>query len=348
MRIVLLAPPGVQSLDIVGPAEVFWEAARRMNDPTAYEIQIMSTGAQAIPGTGQLRFVADRSIFDDDEPIDTLLVAGDPSFQDIEPGLIEWLRRRVPGVRRFGSICTGIFILAAAGLLDGKRVTTHWECAARFRESFPDIELDTDPIFIRDGALCTAAGVTAGIDLALTLVEEDFGRDVAMIVARYMVVFLKRPGGQSQFSAHLVGQMSETSMIQKAQEYVLGNLGSSLQVDLVAQEIGMSARNFARVFRREVGMPPGEFVVAARTDAARRLLESTAMPLKQVASSAGFADVNAMRRAFAKTLGVTPQQYRLRFQNPTPASRSVGTATHGDKKERPRPPGLAHTAADDG
>lgn len=320
MRIVLLAPPGVQSLDIVGPAEVFWEAARRMNNPGAYDIQIMSTGAASVPGTGQLRFVADRTIDDDDEPIDTLLVAGDPSFRDIEPRLIDWLRRRVPSVRRYGSICTGVFILAAAGLLEGKRVTTHWECAAKFREDFPHIALDTDPIFIRDEALYTAAGVTAGIDLALALVEEDCGRDVAMIVARYMVVFLKRPGGQSQFSAHLVGQMSETSVIQKAQEYVLANLASPLHIDSLAGEIGMSARNFARVFRREVGMPPGEFVTAARTDAARRLLEDTALPLKQIASKAGFTDVNTMRRAFTKTLGVSPQHYRGRFQSGAVAS----------------------------
>jgi transcriptional regulator GlxA family with amidase domain len=276
MRIVILAPPGVQSLDIVGPAEIFWEAARRLGNSDAYDIQIMSTGGPTVRGTGQLHFVADRTIFDPDEAIDTLLVAGDPSFQEIDPPVIEWLRRRAPTVRRYGSICTGVFLLAAAGLLDGKRVTTHWECADKFARDFPHIELDADAIFLRDGPLCTAAGVTAGIDLALALVEEDYGRDVAMIVARYMVVFLKRPGGQSQFSAHLVAQMSETSVIQKAQDYVLTNLAAPLHVDQLAQRFGMSPRNFARVFRREIGMTPGDFVTAARTDAARRLLEDTA------------------------------------------------------------------------
>jgi transcriptional regulator GlxA family with amidase domain len=316
MRIVILAPPGVQSLDIVGPAEIFWEAARRLGRPDAYDIQIMSTGAPTVRGTGQLHFVADRTIFDPDEAIDTLLVAGDPSFQEIDPPLIEWLRRRAPTVRRYGSICTGVFLLAAAGLLDGKRVTTHWECADKFARDFPHIELDADAIFLRDGPLCTAAGVTAGIDLALALVEEDYGRDVAMIVARYMVVFLKRPGGQSQFSAHLVAQMSETSVIQKAQDYVLTNLAAPLHVDQLAQRFGMSPRNFARVFRREIGMTPGDFVTAARTDAARRLLEDTALPLQRIASSCGFPDVNAMRRAFAKTIGVSPHQYRSRFHAP--------------------------------
>ncbi|WP_192180447.1 GlxA family transcriptional regulator [Mesorhizobium amorphae] len=314
MRIVILSPPGVQSLDIVGPAEVFWEAARRLKDMSAYDIQIMSTGAPSIAGTGQLRFLADRTIFDLDEPIDTLLVAGDPSFQDIDPTVIEWLQRRVPTVRRYGSICTGVFLLAAAGLLEDKRVTTHWECAEKFSRDFPDIDLDADAIFIRDGSLITAAGVTAGIDLALSLVEEDHGRDIAMIVARYMVMFLKRPGGQSQFSAHLVGQMSETTMIQKAQEYVLANLTAPLAVDHLAHQIGMSTRNFARVFRRELGITPAEFVVAARTDAARRMLEDTTQPLQRIAISSGFGDVNAMRRAFAKTIGVSPHTYRGRFQ----------------------------------
>ena len=322
MRVVILAPPGVQSLDIVGPAEVFWEAARRLNNPAAYDIQIMSTGAPSISGTGQLRFLADRTIFDPDEPIDTLLVAGDPSFQDIDPPVIEWLQRRAPSVRRYGSICTGVFLLAAAGLLDGKRVTTHWECADKFSKDFPHIDLDADAIFLRDGPLCTAAGVTAGIDLALSLTEEDYGRDVAMIVARYMVMFLKRPGGQSQFSAHLVGQMSESTMIQRAQEYVLANLASSLQVDQLAHRIGMSPRNFARVFRREIGMTPGDFVTAARTDAARRMLEDTFLPLQRIAASCGFPDVNAMRRAFAKTIGVSPHQYRSRFHSPSLARKT--------------------------
>ncbi|SON56774.1 Carnitine catabolism transcriptional activator [Hartmannibacter diazotrophicus] len=322
MRIVILAPPGVQSLDIVGPAEVFWEAARRLGDMSKYDIQIMSTGAASIGGTGQLRFLADRTIFDPDEPIDTLLVAGDPSFQEVDQEVIDWLRRRVPTVRRYGSICTGVFLLAAAGLLDGKRITTHWECAPKFSKDFPHIQLDADAIFLRDGALITAAGVTAGIDLALSLVEEDYGREVALIVARYMVMFMKRPGGQSQFSAHLVGQMSETTLIQKAQEYILSHLGSSLAIDTIAQQVGMSTRNFGRVFRQELGITPVDFIAAARTDAARRLLEDTNQPLQRIATSCGFGDVSAMRRAFAKTIGVSPNEYRLRFQNNQTGGRS--------------------------
>ncbi|MFG1427711.1 GlxA family transcriptional regulator [Roseixanthobacter glucoisosaccharinicivorans] len=333
MRIAILAPPGVQSLDVVGPAEIFWEAARRLGDMSAYDVQVISTGEPAIGGTGQLRFLADRSIYDPDEPIDTLLVAGDPSFQEIDPQVIAWLQRRVPTVRRYGSICTGVFLLAAAGLLADKRVTTHWECADRFTRQFPDIRLDTDAIYLRDGPLITAAGVTAGIDLALALVEEDHGRDIAMITARYMVVFLRRPGGQSQFSAHLVGQMAETTLIQKAQAYILAHIAQPLSVDHVAQAIGMSPRNFARVFRRELGLTPADFVAAARVDAARRLLEDSTQPLQRIAANCGFADMNTMRRVFAKTIGVTPAAYRSRFhtgqevQTTTAARRPRRSAT---------------------
>jgi len=314
MRIVILAPPGVQSLDIVGPAEVFWEAARRCGDMGRYDIQIMSTGQALIGGTGQLRFLADRTIFDKDEPIHTLLVAGDPSFQVIDTSVISWLRRRVPTVKRYGSICTGVFLLAAAGLLEGKRVTTHWECAAKFNKQYPHIELEPDAIYIRDGNLITAAGVTAGIDLALSLVEEDLGRNVALAVARYMVMFVKRPGGQSQFSTHLIGQMSETNFIKKAQAYILENLERDLHVEAIAKQVGMSTRNFGRVFRNELGMTPLDFIMAARTDVARRLLEDTSRPLQSIAQASGFGDVGAMRRAFGRTMGVTPNDYRARFQ----------------------------------
>jgi transcriptional regulator GlxA family with amidase domain len=315
MRVVILAPPGVQSLDVVGPAEVFWEAARRLGDPGAYDVQVMGTTEGAICGTGSLRFLSDLTIYDPDEPIDTLLVGGDPSFDEVDPAVTAWLRRRVPTVRRYGSVCTGVFFLAAAGLLDGRRVTTHWECADKLRNDFPNLVVDDDKIFIRDGALCTTAGVTAGMDLALALVEEDFGRELALIVARYMVMFLKRPGGQSQFSAHLAAQMSTKSQIQAAQEYVLENLSADLSVDVLALRAGMSTRNFARVFRREVKFTPAAFVDAARTDAARRMLADTKMPLQRIARACGFGNLNSMRRVFVRNLGVAPLDYRKSFRS---------------------------------
>jgi transcriptional regulator GlxA family with amidase domain len=169
MKIVILAPQGVQSLDVVGPAEVFWEAARRLGNPDAYQVQIMGISDAPIRGTGALRFLPDRTIHDPDEPIDTLLVAGDPSFQELEPAVTQWLARRAPEARRYGSICTGVFLLAAAGLLEGKRVTTHWECADKLHQDYPDLDIDPDKIFIREGQFSTAAGVTSGIDLALAL-----------------------------------------------------------------------------------------------------------------------------------------------------------------------------------
>lgn len=311
---MLLSPPGVQSLDVVGPAEVFWEAGRRLGDPEAYEVQVMGTKPGPISGTGSLRFVADCTIYDPDQPIDTLLVAGDPAFDEINSAVITWLKRRVPTVRRHGSICTGVFLLAAAGLLTGRRVTTHWECADKLRNEYPDLMVDSDQIFIIEGGLCTAAGVTAGIDLALALVEEDHGRDLALIVARYMVVFLKRPGGQSQFSAHLAAQMSSKTSIQKAQEYVLENLRAELSIEALARLAGMSARNFARIFRREIDMTPAEFVEAARLDAARRMLVDTAKPLQSIASLCGFGGLDGMRRAFIRNLESSPLEYRKRFR----------------------------------
>jgi transcriptional regulator GlxA family with amidase domain len=318
MRIVLLAPPGVQSLDVVGPAEVFWEAARRLGDPEAYTVQLIGTKPGPICGTGSLRFVADGTIDDPDEPIDTLLVAGDPAFDEIDPAIISWLKRRVPSVRRHGSICTGVFFLAAAGLLDGRRVTTHWECSDKLEREYPNLIVDSDQIFIIDGGLCTAAGVSAGIDLALALVEQDYGRELALIVARYMVMFLKRPGGQSQFSAHLAAQMSNKTSIQHSQEHVLDHLSADLSNDTLASLIGMSTRNFARVFQRETKMTPAEFVEAARLDAARRLLTDTAMPLQRVANKCGFGSLDGMRRAFVRNLGIAPLEYRRRFRTAYP------------------------------
>jgi transcriptional regulator GlxA family with amidase domain len=335
MRIVILAPPGVQSLDVVGPAEVFWEAARRLGDPSAYQVQVMGTTAGAVCGTGSLRFLADRTIYDPDEPIDTLLVGGDPAFDQIDPAVTAWLRRRVPSIRRHGSVCTGVFFLAAAGLLDGKRVTTHWECAAKLEREYPKLIVDADQIFIHDGVLCTTAGVTAGMDLALALVEEDFGRELALIVARYMVMFLKRPGGQSQFSAHLAAQMSSKTSMQRAQEYALENLTADLSVEALALHAGMSTRNFARVFRREMNMTPAEFVEAARLDAARRMLVDTSTPLQRVAHICGFGNVDGMRRTFVRNIGIAPLDYRKRFRTAWAGIREPAEMDMAEQAERP-------------
>jgi transcriptional regulator GlxA family with amidase domain len=324
MRIAILAPPGVQSLDVVGPQEVFWDAARQLGDPTAYEIQVLSTGPGPIMGTGGLRILPDRSIDDPDEPIDTLLVGGDPRLGPVDPQIAAWLRRRAPSVRRYGSVCTGVFLLAAAGLVDGRRVTTHWECADQLKVEHPAVTVDADQIFIRDGALCTTAGVTAGMDLALALVEEDHGRDLALAVARYMVMFLKRPGGQSQFSTHLAAQVSDRPVIQRVQDHVLANLNGDLSVAALAALARMSPRNFSRVFRQETGATPADFVEAARLDAARRMLEDSRTSLQRVAWHCGFGTVDGMRRVFVRNLGVGPHDYRQRFRSAWAPPRQPG------------------------
>jgi transcriptional regulator GlxA family with amidase domain len=315
MHVAIVAPPGVQSLDVVGPAEVFWEAARRLGRPDAYRVSVVGVSREPIRGTGALCFLPDRSIEDPDEPIDTLLVGGDPRLTDPDPKLTAWLARCAPNCRRFGSICTGAFLLAEAGLLDGRTVTTHWECAEQLSSRYPALTVEADRIFVREGPLCTAAGVSAGMDLALALVEEDHGRELAIAVARYMVMFLKRPGGQSQFSSHLAAQVTRPSPIQKVQEYVLAHLSERLSVPALARMASMSQRNFTRIFGREAGMTPGDFVEAARIDAARRMLEDTPISLQRVAYGCGFGNVDGMRRAFVRTLGVGPSDYRKRFRS---------------------------------
>jgi transcriptional regulator GlxA family with amidase domain len=211
-----------------------------------------------------------------------------------------------------------VFLLAGAGLLEGKRVTTHWECADKLRQDYPGLSIDPDQIFIREGQLSTAAGVTSGIDLALALVEEDYGRDIALIVARYMVVFLKRPGGQSQFSAHLTAQIADKGPIQSIAEHILTHLRSDLSVDTLAGRANMSTRNFSRVFLRDIGVTPADFVEAARLDAARRMLQDSEMPLQRIADRCGFADLHSMRRVFQRKLGVGPTDYRATFQTSSP------------------------------
>lgn len=315
MRIAIFAPPGVQSLDVVGPAEVFWDAARRIDGDRRYTVEIVGARPDPILGTGGVRFLPDRTIEDGPVSVDTLLIGGDPTLPPVEERVAQWIAQSASTARRVGSICTGAFLLGAAGLLEGRRVTTHWECAAELRRQYPTAMVESDSIFVRDGPVFTAAGVSAGMDLALALVEEDHGRGLALAVARYMVMFLKRPGGQSQFSAHLAAQLTTKPTVQSVQEHILEHLGDDLSIDRLADLAGMSPRNFTRVFSREVGMTATEFVQAARIDAARRLLEDSPMPLKWLAYQCGFGTAHAMRRAFVRTIGVTPQDYRIRFRS---------------------------------
>lgn len=315
--IAIVVPQNAQSLDISGPLDAFLEANRQAPGKCNYDVRLLSTGPDRTVTAGGMSVVAHGSIFEDEQPIDTLLIAGSPDYAQAytESPLHVWLRRHAPRSRRHGSVCTGAFFLGAAGLLDGCNVTTHWQHARELAERFPAAKVVPDQIFVQDGPLWTSAGVTAGIDLALKLIEDDHGRDVALSVARRLVVFLKRPGGQSQFSAHLAAQVATEGRIQAVQHWILEHLPLDLTVRMLAARAAMSVRNFTRVFQQEAGMTAGDFVEMARVDAARRLLEDTDKPLQRVASSCGFANPDMMRRAFLRRIGTGPSEYRERFRS---------------------------------
>jgi transcriptional regulator GlxA family with amidase domain len=318
MNIAILIAPGIQLLDVVGPLEVFAEGSAQAQLPGFYKLCVVGTVPGPIRGFSGLSIVPNRSIHDPDEQIDTLLVAGganDSGIQD-NPEALDWIRRNTCSARRFGSVCTGAFGLAAAGVIDGMRITTHWHAMARLAQRYPAISVEPDRIFVKDGRVYTSAGVTAGMDLALALVEEDLGRRVALAVARQLVMFVKRPGGQSQFSPQLAAQIADRSAIQDIQAWALLNLGADLSVPALARRAAMSERNFARVFRAESGTTPSGYVEAIRVDAARRMIEEGLHPLKRIASVTGFSNLDALRRAFVRTVGVTPTDYRERFGSP--------------------------------
>jgi transcriptional regulator GlxA family with amidase domain len=247
--------------------------------------------------------------------MDTLIVTGVDRRDDArrDPELIRWLARISPRARRMVGLCTGSFVLAEAGLLDGREATTHWAFCDELTRRFPEVTVQKDPIFVRDGAVYTSAGATAGVDLVLSLVEEDLGRRVALAVAQWMVVFLKRPGGQAQFSAQLSTQLAERAPLRELQAWILEHPGVDLSVAALARRVAMSPRNFFRVFVREIGMTPGRFVERARVEAARRLLEETTRGVVNVATACGFGSPETMRIAFRRTLGVSPKGYRSRF-----------------------------------
>jgi transcriptional regulator GlxA family with amidase domain len=316
MLVAIVAPQGVQALDVSGPADVFGEAVAQIGAP-CYRVQVIAATNAPVTCSSGVVLLPQRTIDDPDEPIDTLLVAGAPVQQATRDStdLVAWIARRAPTARRFGSVCTGTFMLGAAGLLSDSTVTTHWQHAAELATACPEARVEPDRLFVRDGPLCTSAGVTAGIDLALALIEEDHGRALALAVARRLVVFLKRPGGQSQFSAHLAAQIAARSPVQEVQAWILDNLPSNLTVETLARQGGMSVRNFARVFRQEAGVTPAYFVEMARVDSARRMLEDTVLPLQRVASRCGFTNVDGLRRAFLRRLGVGPHDYRARFRS---------------------------------
>jgi transcriptional regulator GlxA family with amidase domain len=282
----------------------------------AYALLVAAAASGLIRSSSGVQLMPDRIIDRGfQESIDTLLIAGCPNAADVPADgmVIDWLRRRASKTRRFGSVCSGAFFLAAAGLLDGRRVTTHWAVADRLAGKFPSVSVDRDAIYVTDGKLRTAAGVTAGLDLALALVEEDLGREIAMKVASQLVMFFKRPGGQMQFTRKGEAVPAGRAALQELQRWVAANPGLDHSVASLAERMDISPRHFARLFRAEVGITPATWVEEARVSAARRLLELGNEAPKQVAMHCGFADTDTLRRAFARQLGVTPAEYRKRF-----------------------------------
>jgi transcriptional regulator GlxA family with amidase domain len=315
-RILIVAVPPMRTLDVFGPAEVFGDANWLRGGEPAYKVEIVSACADRVVANHLGTPVhTDCTYREYRGPIDTLLVAGcmGPRELRYEPGFLDWLRLQSTRARRFGSICTGAFVLAKAGLLDGRRATTHWNWASELAQGFPRAAIDPDPIYIRDGSCYTSAGVTAGIDLCLALVEEDLGRPLALRIAQMMVVFLRRPGGQSQFSATLEAQSHESRPLGDLLAWLPDHLRDDLSVDSLARRAAMSARNFARLFKQELGKTPSRHIEDLRLEAARRQLESTSRSADEIADACGLASAEVLRRMFRRRLQVTPGKYRESF-----------------------------------
>lgn len=306
---------GVQSLDLTGPVEVFagantWCAEQGLHD--AYEIRTASIGGTPVRTSSGLAITPDSALGDGPAP-DLLLVPGGEGTRE-QPDVVDWLRGNARRAQRLVSVCSGAFLLAEAGLLDGRRATTHWWLCDTLAGRFPKVDVEPEPIFVRDGEVSTSAGVTAGIDLALALVEDDLGREAALTVARYLVVFLRRPGDQSQFSAQLAGQTAQRRSLREVQRWIDEHPEADLAIPALAKRANLSPRQFARAFTGEVGTSPGRYVDRVRLEAARRRLEDTDAGIEETARTCGFGKPEAMRRAFVRALGVGPAESRRRFR----------------------------------
>jgi len=320
--VAVMAYPGVQSLDVTGPFEVFAgarRAAAAYDIDAGYDVSVVAAEAGNVTTESGLVLVA-SALPGSTTHLDTLLIPGgqgvDGARQD--RGLVEWIRRTANRSRRIATVCSGSFLAAEAGLLDGRRVTTHWARAEQLAAEYPDVDVDADPIYLRDGNVWSSAGVTAGIDLALALVEDDLGTDVSQLIARWLVMFLHRPGGQTQFASPVWVRRAERSPVREAQARVEAAPAGDHRVAVLAESAALSERHFTRVFTSEVGETPSRFVERVRTEAARRELESTVDTLEVIARRCGFGSTETLRRTFHRRLRTSPDAYRRRFTtNPT-------------------------------
>jgi transcriptional regulator GlxA family with amidase domain len=318
-RIIVVVVPPVDELDLVGPLQVF-NSVNRLAGRPLYTIEVVTNADRlTVEGeSGVLTFIA-RHHFNRVKGVcdSVLLVCGLSSRSVRDRALSVWLQKRVSEVRRLGAVCVGSFLLAEAGVLNGRRATTHWRFGHELAAKYPDVRVEHDPLWVKDANIYTSAGISAGIDLALAWVEEDCGAGLAHEAARELVLFLRRPGGQPQLSVSLASQASEMASIRELQIWIAEHLEVRLSVEDLAGRMSMSVRNFERVFTREVGTTPSQYVLQLRVEAARRLLERTDGGLKHVASTAGFRSVDVMRRAFVRLLGITPRRYRTLADHPT-------------------------------
>jgi transcriptional regulator GlxA family with amidase domain len=318
-RIVeVLAFPSVQLLDVTGPLQAFATANDQVTQAGGappYDLRVVAKGGQGVTASAGLAITA-APLPRPSSAVDTLIIAGGPGVEAAaaDPELVDWVRQRAARARRAASVCTGAFLLAASGALDGRRAATHWSVCKEFAQRYPAVRVEPDPIFVRDGSVWTSAGVTAGIDLALALIEQDLGRTVALAVARYLVVFLKRPGGQAQFSTALSLQSAEDEF-GVLHDWINRHLADDISLPMLADQAGMSERSFSRHYAEATGLTPARAVERLRVEAARRMLSESRLPVKRISQRCGFGSEETMRRSFLRVLSATPQDYRDRFSS---------------------------------
>jgi transcriptional regulator GlxA family with amidase domain len=309
-RVVIVGPPPVQILDVTGPLEVF------SNAPD-YKVEIATPdGSCQLETNRGFSLTGATPIRDVLGPIDTLVIAGGPGAESgvYDRVFLDWISDAAARSQRVASICTGAFLLAAAGLLNGRRAATHWSFCDRLAREFPKVIVCPDPIYLRDGSIYTSAGITTGIDLCLAMLEEDHGHRTALNVARQLVMYLVRPGGQAQYSHMLSRQAVTSEPLRELQVWMLEHLRDNLTVENLAERIGMSARHFSRVCLRETTMNPGQFVDRMRVEAAQQMIDSSSMGLKEIADACGFHSADSMRRTFLRVIGITAGEYTERFK----------------------------------
>ena len=317
MKLALVVFDGVQSLDVSGPLDVFAEANTMLPPDMQYELSLVGLRAGTVRCSNGLELTVSVDYLSYASQADLLLVAGGPRLpEQAAPGaeFLAWLSGQAQGARRYGSVCNGAFLLGYAGLLDGHEVTTHWRDAPRLCEKFSRAQVRPDKIYVRDGRLFTSAGVTAGIDLCLALVAEDWGHEMALRIAKRLIVYIRRDGGQSQYSPYLAVGPKEDTMVSKVLSYVTEHISETLSIEQIADAVGVSRRTFSRAFAKEATVTPSVFVEQVRVDFARKLLEETDVPLKTVAFRSGFHSATHMRMIFMRRLESTPRQYRERFR----------------------------------